>query len=208
MKKDTKIKTYDNETKSFIDTNFIVDGTCQVHLYTILFESLTYMLDEEFPIKSSWISETINGKIPLNSEILKAAQNAKFEDVCGYFNWNLIPNIPENSRSVVVDAIEKLVENDQSLGKSKITALKGKKKRNEYAYFLAEVWVLAVCQSYEKNVTKEEQAEPNLENEPQIKVEITENPSIQYVQNVIQNGDGNVNIGFQLNVGNYNKGDL
>ena len=163
MRKDAKIKVYNDDEKSFIEPGRIVDGQHQEHLYTILFESLIYKLDEDkLPtINKSWISETLGGKIPINSEILKAAQNTLVDDVSGYFACNLVPNIPNDVIDVVVSMVEELVAGDKSLGDKKIKSLKGKKTRNDTARFLAEVWLLAVCQS---NVYGKNQREKNLKN--------------------------------------------
>ncbi|WP_312102873.1 tetratricopeptide repeat protein [Pygmaiobacter massiliensis] len=128
-----------------------LDASKQEVLYGLLFESLTYTLQQtdgkRFPdIGKVWISETINNKKPLHTEILKAAQRTEaVNEVAVYFHENLVPNIPKSLLSVVVDSVAGLVQGDATLGKKKITSLKSAKERKAAADYLAEVWVLAVC---------------------------------------------------------------
>jgi len=136
------------------------DASKQETLYELLFESLTYtlFLDESFrfpDISKSWISETINNRIPINSEVIKAAQKQEAATVvAAYFSHNIIPNIPKHLLSVVVDSVEALIQGDSSLGKNKRVSLKSAKERKSEADYLADVWVLAVCRSAELQIRK------------------------------------------------------
>lgn len=132
------------------------DASKQEVLYELLFESLTYTLQQTEGIKipdisKSWISGTVNNKVPLNSEIIKAAQRPEaVKEVADYFRENLIPNITKRLLRVAIDNVEGLVQSDVvALGKNTIESLKSKKKRNSEAEYLAEVWVLTVCMGSE-----------------------------------------------------------
>jgi len=125
MSKAARIKKYDTDKACFTLSADALehDATKQEVFYGMLFESLIFYLHESdeyrFPdIGKRWISETLNGRIPLNSEILKAAQRKEAILFIGeYFANNIVPNIPDKSLSMVVDNIDMLVQEDNALGK-------------------------------------------------------------------------------------------
>ena len=166
MSKTAYKKIFDSEKKTFISrTNAEArDASKQEALYDFLFSSLTYALQDEvgykFPdLNKGWISQTLNNKIPLNSAILKAAQRKEAsKDVSYFFSQNLIPNIPSNVLSVVVDDLDVLVQADISLGDKKRKSLKKSKMAKSEADYLADVWVLAVCRGTEIKTGKTKKA--------------------------------------------------
>jgi len=154
MSKTARKKYFDNSRNTFTLPPDAIerDATKQETLYDFLFESLVYKIqyeDGETKIpdfNKSWISETINGKIPLNSEVLKAAQKQEAAAVtAAYFNNNIVPNIPKHLLPVVVDSVGELIKEDAGLGAIKRASLKSAKDKKSEADYLAAVWVLAVC---------------------------------------------------------------
>jgi len=163
MSKTAIKKQYDNNKNLFEVTPDAIerDASKQETLYELLFDSLIYTLQQDecfkFPdISKSWISETINNKKPISSEIIKAAQKQEAATfVAAYFASNIVPNIPKHLLSVVVDGIMILVQYDTSLGRKKRDSLKSARERKSEADFLADVWVLAVCRGAEHHKRKQ-----------------------------------------------------
>jgi len=166
MSKTSRVKRYDADTDGFIMTPdaLDLDATKQETIYRLLYESLTYKLCEDEAIKipdisKEWISKTINGKIPLNSEILKAAQKREATTiVAAYFNNNIIPNIPKHLLCEAVNSISSLVLGDYSISKEKRDSLKQAKEKKSEADYLADVWILAVCKCTEYQCRKPDKA--------------------------------------------------
>jgi len=163
MSKTAVKKQYDNNKNLFEATPDAIerDASKQETLYELLFESLIYTLQQDecfkFPdISKSWISETVNNKKPVSSEIIKAAQKQEAATfVAAYFANNIVPNIPKPLLSVVVDGVMILVQYDASLGRKKRDSLKSARERKSEADFLADVWVLAVCRGAEHHSRKQ-----------------------------------------------------
>jgi len=197
MSKSAVIKFYDADKRVFVASPDVIerDASKQETLYNLLFESLLYTLrlDEGFrfpDISKSWISETINAKIPVNSEILKAAQKKEAAAaVATYFDHNIIPNIPKHMLSMVVDGVSSLVQDDTKLGKKKRDSLKSARDRKSEADFLADVWILAVCNGTEYNTKKTSNNNITRQNEVSAESPFPANPDYDDTPKKTHNAD-------------------
>jgi len=175
MNKTAKIKNYESSSGRFVASNNAITKNLshQVHFYTVLFDALTYKLNEpkvegfNLPnISDSWISETINSKIPMNRAIFVAAQRKDAAaDIGEYFRENLIPNISSDVKSTVLARIHALVENDSSLGTKALKSLKRKKDSQAEHDYLAMVWIKAVLlgNDYNSNKSRDKAIVNNIE---------------------------------------------
>lgn len=163
MSKEAIKKYYDREKNCFSPAADAAafDASTQEKTYELLFGALTYKLSDEeskrLPdISKSWISQTINQKVSIHSEIVKAAQKPwAAKAVADYFQENIISNIPKTVLSMVVDSVATLVNGDSSLGKKKIASLKSKHQTKAEADYLSEIWIRAVCIGANSSARKE-----------------------------------------------------
>ena len=196
MKKDAKIKDYDTEKNSFINSassNAIqMNASTKEGFYGILFEALIYKNDGSDGIKlpdlsKGWISQTINSKIPLNAGILEVAQQKNVEqDIAEYFRVNLIPNIAPQMKNTTLADIHSLVENDLSLGIKELRSLKRKKDSQSDHDYLATVWIRAVLRGNDYDSQKSKTTEDAVHPVSSVDiVAVVESPviSLPYVRN-------------------------
>ena len=155
MNKASLVRRYDADRGCFdAPTDAVtLDATTQEALFKLLFESLTYALPTDEPVKipdigKEWISRTVRGKVALNSGLIMAAQKrGALATATAYFSNNIVPNITKDALSVVTHDISSLIRRDDSLGKEMQKTLISTQDKSTGAEFLARAWLLAVCRS-------------------------------------------------------------
>lgn len=102
-------------------------------------------------ITSTMCTKLRKGQSEVHGNIVSLAQRKKAAELASdFFDANLIPNIPQAYISIVLDAVDALIQSDSSLGATKQKELKRSRKDKTPAGYLAEVLIIAVCS--EKNV--------------------------------------------------------
>ena len=157
MSKNAHIKTFDADKKSFqSDTeakNRDAVNLSQVHpFYELLLKSVLYVAIEnetaDIPdVDATMASQLKNGKWEIHGKIKEIAQDKGAKAiVTDYFAANLVPNIPSAVLQSVLDDIDALIKNAPDIKTRKKNALKqGFQQRKSDASYLAEVWLLAIC---------------------------------------------------------------
>jgi|GEM_PF-7086206 len=126
------------------------DGKAQINVYKLLFNSLTYSIEE---LKDSNISDKKNislfqnGKANFPAEtiaIIQKEKNIKYivDKVAIYFARNLIPNIADLKDCV--GGIHELVQSDEKISKIKRKELNEVYNENTEAYYLAKIFCKAI----------------------------------------------------------------
>ena len=127
------------------------NGSAVFVFYSLLLESLLYIPykneEPDLPDVSSYTATQLKqGNEEVHSKLVEIAERKKTrDDVSFFFATNLIPNINEPYRDVVLDAVDTLVQNDIGIGKATKKKLKNARNKNTPADYLAEVFILAVC---------------------------------------------------------------
>lgn len=103
-------------------------------------------------IAAPMVTQIRGGKSEIHPKIKEIAQRLETKKtVAEYFRANLIPNIPQNVLSTVLDEIDTLIQGDKGLGQDKRKALKQARHQcKDGVNYLADVWVLAICNGKNK----------------------------------------------------------
>jgi len=145
MNKKASIKDFD--TGSEITQS--KDLTQVFHFYYHLLKAVIYNVDEVgIPdIVQSMTTKLKKGNAEIHPKIKEIAQRKETrKSVVDYFSTNLIPNIPQPVLSSVLDDINVLVQSDTGIGKEKRKSLrKLRSSSKDGASYLADVWLLAIC---------------------------------------------------------------
>ena len=162
MNKKGQIKNFDSDKKMFqsdveVKNRLPIDLSGVFNFYKLLLISVIYIsIDEDesvLPdINSTMTTQLKNGKWEVHDEIKSISQrkNTKMV-VADYFEANLIPNIPSNVLASVLDDVDNLVRNSSDVKKRKRDALKqAYQQRKSDASYLAEVYLLAICNGTNK----------------------------------------------------------
>ena len=150
MNKKATVKIFGGTEKFYVTGQKTVNASGIHVFYTLLLESLTHVYEINgatgLPdIRKQLTTNLKNGKVNVPSSIITLAQDkkaAEYTSTC--FAINLIPNIPKDSLSIVLDAVLEIIQQDSSLGGTKKASfLKWRKGKSE-ADFLAEAFVMAI----------------------------------------------------------------
>jgi len=149
MNKKSIIKKMDCKGKT--ETTSTEDASGVFVFYSLMLESLLYTDRTDggrdvVNVDSKMATNLKNGKSDVHDDIITLAQTkGAQENVSFFFAANLIPNITNGRKDIVMDTVLTAIENDSSLGK--VTQGKFKKWRKDKtpADFLAEAFLLAVC---------------------------------------------------------------
>ena len=157
MSQKARIKNFDPDKKSFQSDaeayNQVTINLSQVYsFYKLLLDAITYISvyngETGIPdINPTMTTQLNKGKCEINQKIKEIAQDkAAKKIVTDYFEANLIPNIPKNVCSSVLDDIDALVRNSPDIKNRKHNSLKTayNQKKSDAAY-LAEVYLFAIC---------------------------------------------------------------
>lgn len=162
MSKKAQIKNFDPDKNSFqSDTEAMRNGyvnLSQVYsFYRMLLVSIVYIaldngVDDIPEIDKSMTSQLKNGKWEIHQKIKEIAQRKSSKaSVTAYFEANLVANIPISVKASVIDDIYMIVWDSSDIKKRKRDALKqAYVQRKSDASYLAEVWILAVCNGTNK----------------------------------------------------------
>jgi hypothetical protein len=143
MSKASTIRDYDTSYKT------TDDGSLIRVFYPLLLNAVIYKAraDEEAglpDISSKMATELKKGKVEVHPKIKEIAERDETRlAVADFFAENLLPNIVNDALSIVIDAVDAIVQADISLGQRKQRALKEASKRNP-ADYLARVLLLAI----------------------------------------------------------------
>ena len=123
MKKKSVIKNLTRNQKLEETGQKIEDASGDFVFYTLVLKSLThaYTVDPEeklSDISKQLVSYLKNGHKEVPSDLVAIAQSKDIiADVSTYFAINLVPNIADKaSLTIVLDALDALIQNDTSLG--------------------------------------------------------------------------------------------
>lgn len=157
MSKKAHIKNFDPDKKIFqsdaeAKNNAAIKLSQVFNFYKLLLDAIVYKAiaagEEGIPdIASSMTTQLKNGKSEIRESIIEIAQrkDAKM-NVTDYFEANLVPNIPEKVCSSVLDDIDELIGNSKDIkGRKRNTLKQAYRQRKSDASYLAEVYLLAVC---------------------------------------------------------------
>lgn len=171
MNKKAQIKNFDTEKKLFQSDaeakrkNIEIDLSQVYAFYKLLLDAVVYIAlgngEEGIPdINPSMTSQLKNGEWEINQRIKEIAQRKEAKEiVSNYFEANLIPNIPSNVYQSVLDDIDTLVRNSSDVKRRKRDALKqAYQQRKSDALYLAEVYLLAICNGTNKKDDNQSQS--------------------------------------------------
>ncbi|WP_206812127.1 ABC-three component system protein [Paradesulfitobacterium ferrireducens] len=163
MNKKAQIKNFDTEKKLFQSDaeakrkNNEIDLSQVYAFYKLLLDAVVYIAlgngEEGIPdINPSMTSQLKNGEWEINQKIKEIAQRKEAKKIIsGYFEANLIPNIPNSVRPSVLDDIDTLVRDSSDIKRRKRDSLKqAYQQRKSDALYLAEVYLLALCNGTNK----------------------------------------------------------
>jgi len=155
MNKKVQIKNFNVEKNSFQSdaeakrNNKDVNLSQVYPLYKLLLDSIVYIAVENgIPdIDAPMASQLKNGEWEIHQKIKEIAQRKGMKAVVtSFFDANLVPNIPTAVLPSVLDDVDALVRDAVDVKKRRRDALKqAYQQRKSDASYLAEVWLLAVC---------------------------------------------------------------
>jgi GTPase SAR1 family protein len=155
MNKKSLIKTLSDDDDG---ATAVINGSAVFAFYSLLLESVLYVPkkngDMDLPDVSGHMATQLKqGNDEVHAKIIEIAQRkAAVPDVSHFFAVNLIPNIPKVNLNVTLDAVDTLVQNDPAIGKTVKKKLKDARNAKTPADYLAEVFVLAVCNGKNKKL--------------------------------------------------------
>jgi len=165
MSKNSKIERFGTAYKA------TENGSLVSVFYVLLLNAVVYkaIADGEAgvpDISAKMASELKNGNSEVHPKIKEIAERDETRlIVANYFEKYLIPNIVKDALSIVVDAVDAIVQADKALGKHKPKTLKEASKRSSPADYLARVFLIAVTVGTNKK-TIEPKPKPADENQP------------------------------------------
>lgn len=163
MNKKAQIKNFNMENKAFQSdaeaerNNKDVNLSQVFPLYKLLLDSIVYIAVENgesgIPdIDAPMASQLKEGAWEIHQKIKEIAQRKGMKgEVMSFFDANLVPNIPTAVLPSVLDDIDALVRDAVDVKKRRRDALKqAYQQRKSDASYLAEVWLIAVCNGTNK----------------------------------------------------------